>query len=703
MFRKRQKPAPPPPQPGYQVEQVGQGRVFPNAPPAPPTMAMTPEPQRALVRVMTLVVLSNYQQCAQELLQALESAAGQGRYYIAWVATLEHLLQSMDRYRYDACLLDLGCSELKRLEENSYQLLRDLPYVAVLNTSSLNAQMLQALEARGYYGYIAHPFNGHEVDSILKALFQALPERHQTRQPMQENGQLWTAATGPWTPAPFTQAAYQAPPAPYLKPEPLPSGVSVGIPGAPAAPVPPNTRTPPAPTLAAPVAPASPVQAAQPLPPPPSQVSSLPPPPPADPFPVTGATTQAPAITTPLPSVSAPSEVAPLSPAVETPPRPLTLANAASVSLSIPADAFAIEPQLVRHRGLFVCWSPFDGAQRTIAALNLATALAFGGFRTLIGELRRPAGPLASYLQLTKEELSRSLLAAAYASERLLTQKGHVLDQELLENHLLNAIPLDPHDEESPEVHFFLSGPPASPQLLFNTAALDSNQSPFVPELLQMIRQYWDFAFIVVGSSPVDKLHWQAFRACDRLLVFLPPDEAYLTQAGRLLPAILQAANISPSNVDIILTQIDRGLLAEQMDPILRFLEKTASVDDRQPGSLRAILPRKQAQLEEKQLRMLERQLRKLVGNDSLRGQLEGHVKSILKACGLEDKLAGVLPDALPLMQSLRRKNRLLLPLVMQREFVTTPYVSAIRDLLEAWIQIASDPTGLSKRPEARR
>ena len=700
MFRKRQKPAPSPLQPGYQVKQPGHLGV---SPPAPPTMAMTREPQRALARVMTLVVLSNYQQCAQELLQALESAAGQGRYYIAWVATLEHLLQSMDRYWYDICLLDLGCSELKRLEEHGYQLLRDLPYIAVLNTASLNAQILQALEARGYYGYIAHPFTGHEVDTILKALLQALPERHQAQQPMQENGQQWTTATRSGPPAPSIQTAYQAPPTAYLRPEQPPSGNSAGIPGAPAAPVPPNTRTPPAPALAAPVASPTSAQAAQPLPPLPAVVSSPPTPPPVGPFPVTGAAAQTPAITTPLPSVSAPSAVAPLFPAVETPPVPLPLASAVSVSLSAPADSFAIEPQLVRHRGLFVCWSPFDGAQRTIAALNLATALAFGGFRTLIGELRRPAGPLASYLQLTKEELSRSLLAAAYASERLRTQKGHVLDQELLENHLLNAIPLDPHDDESPEVHFFLSGPSTSPQLLFNTSALDPNQSPFVPELLQMVRQYWDFAFIVVGSSPVDKLHWQAFRACDRLLVFLPPDEAYLTQAGHLLPAILQAANISPSNVDVILTQIDRGLLAEQMDPILRFLEKTASVDDRQPGSLRGILPRKQAQLEEKQLRMLERQLRKLVGNDSLRGQLEDHVKSILKACGLEDKLAGVLPDALPLMQSLRRKNRLLLPLVMQREFVTTPYVSAIRDLLEAWIQIASDAPGLSKRPGARR
>jgi hypothetical protein len=411
----------------------------------------------------------------------------------------------------------------------------------------------------------------------------------------------------------------------------------------------------------------------------------------------------------PVPGVSSPSPetlrepsiTTPLSPAIESTALHGTAPLGGLVPITTQGDTFAIQPQLVRHRGLFVCWSPFDGSQRTLAALNLATALAFGGFRTLVGELRRPAGPLANYLHLTKEELSRSLLAAANASEHLLANKGYVLDRELLENHLMNAIPLDPRDENSPEVHLFLSGPPHNPQLLFNTAALDPNQSPFVPELLQMIRQYWDYAFIVVGSNPVDKLHWQAFRACDRLLVFLPPDESYLTQAGHILPAILKAANISPSNVDVILTQIDRGRLNEQMDPILRFLAKTSLVDDHQPSSLRTMLPRKHPQLEEKQLRMLERQLRKIAVSDSRRDKLEDNVKSILKVCGLEDKLAGILPDALPLMQSLRRKNHPLLPPVMQREFVATPYVLAIRDLLEAWIEVANNTPVLSKRQRA--
>ncbi len=707
MFRKRRQPAPPPSQPGYWPERGRHQEAASPAFSAPASRAIMQEPQRALLRMITLLVLSNYQQCAQELSQALERAAGSGRYYIMWVATLEQMLEAMTHYRYDICLLDLGSSELKRLEENRYQLLGEMPYVAVLNMPFLNTRTLQGLETRGYYGYVGYPFDGQAVDSVLQALLQAIPERRQEPQPPPGSEQPMNQATGSWPAAPANQTVYQAPsPAGYPRPDLPMDRPGDGLHGVPPAPAPPGRPASPTPALSAPLTP----------PPPPQRVQPPPPTPRSAPLAAAEAA-RAPAITTPLPPLQEPGITTPPPPSTEPPaiaPAPAQAAPpAAPVTPATPvapaapalvpanADLFAIQPQLVRHRGLFVCWSPFDGAQRTIAALNLATALAFGGFRTLVGELRRPAGPLNSYLQLTKEELSRSLLAAAYASERLLAQKGYVLDQELLENHLLNAIPLDPRDEESPEVHFFLSGPSHSPQLLFNTPALDSNQSPFVPELLQMVRQYWDFAFIVVGSSPVDKLHWQAFRSCDRLLVFLPPDEAYLTQAGHLLPPILRAANISPSNVDVILTQIDRGLLTEQMDPILRFLAKTTSVDDRQPGSIRAILPRKQAQLEEKQLRLLERQLRKIAADDSLRSKLEEHVKAILKACGLEDKLAGVLPDALPLMQSLRRKNRLLLPLVMQREFISTPYVSAIRDLLEAWIQVASNASAPAKRSEA--
>ncbi len=691
MFRKRRQPAPLSPAPqGYWEKQPGHLGTPPPAQPAQQTMAVTQEPPRGLVRMITLFVLSHHRQLAQDLLQALERVAGQGRYYVAWAPTLEQMLQTIGQYQHDVYLLDQGCSELQHLEGNRYQLLGNLPYVAVLNLHSLNAQTLQELEARGYYGYVGYPFDGQAVDSVLRALLQSIPAQRQPSQPMQGNEQQ-RAAPGSWPGAVAQQMAYQAPPpAVYPRPDQTISRTIAGMPGMPLAPGTPPTPTPLAPTLTTPLA---------------SDPATSIAPPPSAPWPQSTAPTLAGAFPASAEAAPAPSLTAPLPPTIETPPEPPAPASAAAPAAPtlLPANAepFAIQPQLVRHRGLFVCWSPFDGAQRTLAALNLATALAFGGFRTLVGELRRPAGPLASYLQLTKEELSRSLLAAAYASERLQAQSGQVLDQELLENHLLNAIPLDPHDEESPEVHFFLSGPAHSPQLLFNTPALDPNQSPFVPELLQMVRQYWDFAFIVVGSSPVDKLHWQAFRTCDRLLIFLPPDEAYLTQAGHLLPAILRAASISPSNVDVILTQIDRGLLTEQMEPILRFLAKTASVDDRQPGSLRGILPRKQVQMEEKQLRTLERQLRKIVVDDSLRVKLEDHVKSMLKACGLEDKLAGVLPDALPLMQNLRRKNRLLLPLVMQREFVTTPYVSAIRDLLEAWIQMASTAPGLSKRPGA--
>lgn len=665
MFRKRQ---PDKSNKGYGAQQPGRpGSVLPAAH-APPTRAITPEPPRALLKRITFLVLSQDLRCAQELLGELERVVGKGHYGAAWVPTIEKMLEAMRHHRYDLCLLDLASPELGRLEERGYQLFGKLPYVAVLITASMNAQVLQELEKRGYYGYVGYPFDGQAVDGVLRELLQEMPGLSQEAPSTQGNGSRHEPQTNRPQPTPVSApvAGQGQPGASYSRSEPL-----INESAAPAPLAPPFAQVPQPPIM--PVSPD-----AVPLTPTPNPTASL--------------TVPAAPAATPVAPITEPAPVPPA------PAAPLAPAPAASLSLLGNGGPFAIQPQLVRHRGLFVCWSPFDGAQRTLAALNLATALAFGGFRTLVGELRRPAGPLSSYLQLTGEELSRSLLAAAYASERLQAQKRYVLDQELLENHLLNAILLDPHNDESPEVHFFLSGPSSSPHLLFNAPALDSNQSTFIPELLQMIRQYWDFAFIVVGSSPVDKLHWQAFRACDRLLVFLPPDEAYLTQAGHLLPAVLSAAHISPTNVDIILTQIDRCLLTEQMEPIRRFLAKTSSIEDHQISPFRGIMPGRPPPMEKKHLRMLERQLVKLAVDDSLRNHLEGHVKTILKAAGLEDKLVGTLPDALPFMQNLRRKNRPLLPLVMQREFVTTSYVLAIRDLLEAWIQVAGNAPGVSEQ-----
>jgi hypothetical protein len=648
---------------------------YPGYPPAP-QIAPLAMPGRQIA----LVLLSADYRRSEELLRALERQGGQGRYAVTWVENIEGLMGAIQQRTYDACLLDLASQQIARLEGDGYRWLGNLPYLAVLTTPSLSDgdPLLQQLDARGYYAYIGYPFDGAAVEQVLRQILPqvqpapTLPPQSYTASP--GNGY---AGAQPVAPPAFTASGPQAGSSPF-GPAAIPAQLQTAMPAQ--AP----TAAPPPSSLAAMYAPlpsgTMPAEAYRPPAPPEPTVPAS--------APLASAPAPVPASMPPAPApVAAP--VAPVASVTSPALRPMSAPQAPAA----PADqtpTFAIQPQLVRHRGLFVCWSPFDGAQRTAAALNLATALAFGGFRTLVGELRRPAGPLSSYLQLTKDELSRSLLAAAYASERLLTQKGYPLDQELLEDHLLNAIPLDPRQEDSPEVHFFLSGPSASPQLLFNAPALDASQSPFVPEMLQMIRQYWDFAFIIVGSSPVDKLHWQAFRACDRLLIFLPPDAAYLAQVEQVLPPLLRAARISPANVDVVLTQADRGLLAEQLEPIMRFLAKHVQTDERQIGPLRGMLSRRQPMMEERYLRALERQLRKLLEDGALRGGLEADVRAMLKACGLEDKLAGILPDALPTMRSLRRQNRLLLPVVMQRDYATTPYALAIQDLLGAWIQIAS-------------
>ncbi len=668
----------------------GGGPYAPPAFPAPSqAYALAPMPPQPSppVRPIALLLLSADYRRAEELLRTLEYEQGVGRYTVTWVGTIEDLFATLSQRRYDACLLDLASPEIVRLEGNGYRALGNLPYLAVLTTLSLSDgdPLLQQLDARGYYGYVGYPFDGRRVNLALMEIFKRMVPSAPSAPPVAANGQMETPVPGVVPPAPqpgaipgtatTPSAALPSTSAPFaLNAAPANAGAAAEAPTL-AAPA----QGSPAPEALPPTVPIAPAAAAS---------AALPP---------TVAVPPAP----PMPSATV--MAAPQAPPA--PPVPPTATSVTPQASLVPtakggAQPFAAEAQVVRHRGLFVCWSPFDGAQRTSAALNLATALAFAGFRTLVGELRRPAGPLRSYLQLTEDELSRSLLAAAYASERLAAQKGYVIDQELLENHLLNAIPLDPHSPDSPEIHFFLSGADASPQQLFNASALDPSQSPFVPELLQMIRQYWDFAFIVVGSSPVDKLHWQAFRACDRLLVFLPPDAAYLGQAEQVLPALLRAARISPGNVDVILTQADRGILSEQFDPIMRFMAKHARPEAPHPYLLRGAgaLMRRQPQMDEKHLRMLERHLGKLMEDNTLRGKLEEEVKAMLKACGLDDKLAGVLPDALPLMRSLRRQKRLLLPALMQREFINRPYASAIRDLLGAWVQVASSASGTSQQ-----
>lgn len=690
-----------------------------SAHPAPVVPPMAPAPMIAL-----LLLSADYRR-AEELLRALEHNVGKGRYAVTWVGTIEDMLGALGQRRYNACLIDLASQQVARLEGN-YQLLGSLPYLAVLTTPSLSDgdPLLQQLDARGYYAYIGYPFDGPAVDHVLTEIFYQMAQMAQAPQTPQGNEAYGSQpqtpqGSGAYGPAPAGPGPLPSAPqptigSPYQGAQPMYAG-SGASPYSPQPPTIPVQPAAPQPALTAPLPPPMPtpppsIPMAAPSSPIAMQPAPLPmsaPTPPLAPAPMASPSAEL-APTIAIQPAQAPMAVPTMAPDIARPPSAPVTAAAPQVAPSAAVTPnnvmpFAIQPQLIRHRGLFVCWSPFDGAQRTAAALNLATALAFGGFRTLVGELRRPAGPLASYLQLSQDELSRSLFAASSASERLMKQKGYVIDQELLENHLLNAIPLDPHSDESPEVHFFLSGAAASPQLLFNAPALDSNQSPFVPEMLQMVRQYWDFAFIVVGSSPVDKLHWQAFRACDRLLVFLPPDAAYLSQAENLLPVVLRAAKISPANVDVILTQADRGLLSEQLDPILRFMAKHAQQDDHQMRPLRGVLARRQPQIEEKYLRLIERQLRKLSEDGTLRGRIEDDVRAMLKACGLEDKLAGILPDALPLMRSLRRQSRLLLPAIMQREFAGTPYALAIRDLLGAWVQIAGNASAIPEHHRAVR
>lgn len=705
MFRKRKTTTPPPsaplqpaggsPPPGYPG-----GTPAPAYPAAQP-WAGTPVPAAGQpplpARAYALLLLSQDFRRAEELLRVLDHNAGKGRYTVTWVGTIEDLAGALSQRQFDACLLDFASPQVARLEGNGYRIFGALPYLAILTTPSLSDgnPLLQELDVRGYYAYVGYPFDGPAVDQVLRDIFRQAPQQPAAPPP--------PAVSAP-------PPAVSAPPPAMSAPPPFPPPMA-----APGASSPEHLRAPAPPTgyptgaLDPTLAARTPPAAGTPVPPPAFPPPAFPPPPamptpagmpPAAPpyslpgtLPATPAPQppMAPAVPSTLAMAPAPQVAPPAPPAPVAPPAPPTPQPQAQTLATISPGQFAIEPQIVRQRGLFVCWSPFDGAQRTAAALNLATALAFGGFRTLVGELRRPAGPLRSYLQLTEDELSRSLLAAANASERLMTQRGYVIDQELLENSLLNAIPLDPHSDDSPEVHFFLSGPAASPQLLFNAPALDPSQSAFVPELLQMIRHYWDFAFIIVGSSPVDKLHWQAFRACDRLLIFLPPDPTYLTQAQQILPTLLRAAKISPANVDVILTQADRGVLAEQLEPILRFIARQSPQEGR---NMRSLLSggaaRRHPPMEEKYLRAIERQLRKIAEDTSIPSRIEEDVKVMLKACGLEDKLAGILPDAVPLMRSIRRESRLLLPALMQREYANSPYAIAIRHLLGAWVQVAS-------------
>ncbi len=715
MFRKRKTTTPPPsaPQPAGGSPPPG----YPGGAPAPAYPAAqpwagTPVPaggQAALpARPYALLLLSQDFRRAEELLRVLDHNAGKGRYTVTWVGTIEDLAGALAQGQFDACLLDFASPQIGRLEGNGYRIFGALPYLAILTTPSLSDgdPLLQELDVRGYYAYVGYPFDGPAVDQVLRDIFRQAPQPatppppavsapppfpppmaapgtsspEHLRAPAPPTGYP-TGALDPTLAgrAPQTGSGYT----PAAMPQPMPPGVTGSLEPTLPARMPPAAGTAVTPPAFAP----QPAMPAAPAVPPAAPPANLPVTPPAALAPMPPQ--PAPAAPSTLAMAPAPQATPPASPAP--PPAPPTPQPQAQTLAAVGPGQFAIEPQIVRQRGLFVCWSPFDGAQRTAAALNLATALAFGGFRTLVGELRRPAGPLRSYLQLTEEELSRSLLAAAHTSERLMTQRGYVIDQDLLENSLLNAIPLDPHSDDSPEVHFFLSGPAASPQLLFNAPALDPSQSAFVPELLQMIRNYWDFAFIIVGSSPVDKLHWQAFRACDRLLIFLPPDPTYLTQAQQILPTLLRAAKISPANVDVILTQADRGVLAEQLEPILRFIAKQSPQEGRNMRSLLSgAAARRHPPMEEKYLRAIERQLRKIAEDTSIPSRIEEDVKAMLKACGLEDKLAGVLPDAVPLMRSIRRESRLLLPALMQREYANSPYAVAIRHLLGAWVQVAS-------------
>lgn len=646
-FKKQQQDevAPPPEQPrAIQTDPRRAGRPGPSAPPSPPQVhspfapAALPGPpgqQPAALagplgqQPSALLLLSSDRALAEELHQMLVNGAGQRRYMVTYVETYQGLWNALTQHPFIACLFDLASSVVQQLGIQHYHALGNLPYLALLTTPTLNEDdpLRQGLERLGYHGYVGYPLNSRDLQLLLEEVLQdAAPPP-----PMAPPAQAIAAKESLPTPAPSNHREAAAV---------MADGVMPAVNRA---------SVPAAPPVQAPAAP--PVQNAPTVPPVQAQA--------------------APAVAVPAPAVSVPSIVPP-------PPMP-------PVAQGMSDHSVLAEPQIIKHRGLFVCWSAFDDSQRTVAALNLATALAMRGFRTLVGELRRPAGPLRFLLQLSQDELSRSLLAAAQASEQLLAQQAYALDKELLENSLLNAIPLNTRDEDSPEIQFFLSGPPMTPQALFTTPALDPNHSSFIPDLLQMFRQYWDFAFIIIGSNPVDTLHWQALKACDRLLLFLPPDAEYLMQTEQLLQATMRTAKISRENVDVILTQLDRGAFTERVEGIQRLLEQH---------------PR----LEDKHLRYLERQFRRLGEEESARRHtFEPEVTALLKACGLENAVAGVLPDALPLMRRLRRSNRLLLPALMQPEFANTPYARAIRELLGTWVEEPRSAVGETNRRKKAR
>lgn len=455
MFRKRQ-----PHQTSNMPAQQGNwgppgypGGAIPGSYPQPPAGSPQPMPgmaPQAPAAMITLLLLSADYRRAEELLRVLEHNVGQGRYAITWVGTIEDLLGAMGQRRYIACLLDLASPQVARLEGN-YQLLGTLPYLAVLKTPSLSDgdPLLQQLDARGYYAYIGYPFDGLAVNQVLTDVFSQMAQM--TRPPMPAQGN-----TSQGLPQHGSGAIAQSSLPHGPLPTPIGSSPAVHYQPAPYAPAPPPISSAPAPApspVTTPVMPspppAAPLRAGEALPPAPAPAIYPAPAPQAYPAPTYPVSAP--------PMYSAPQASFELAETVAVQPAssmtqmastvvemgniqtsPATPGSAAFAPTSIQSSGvlpFAIQPQLIRHRGLFVCWSPFDGAQRTTAALNLATALAFGGFRTLVGELRRPAGPLASYLQLTEDELSRSLFAASSASERLMKQKGYVIDQELLENH----------------------------------------------------------------------------------------------------------------------------------------------------------------------------------------------------------------------------------------------------------------------------
>lgn len=347
---------------------------------------------------------------------------------------------------------------------------------------------------------------------------------------------------------------------------------------------------------------------------------------------------------------------------------------------------------LPRWPGAVAIWSPFDRVGRTTLALELATAVAqILKRRIMVGEFRRPVGMLAQHLALDQEALGRSLftlarqleprkLPAASAAALPTKQATFKLDLEQVSTLLPSSILLDrKHLAGSARLEFFHAGRPARQEEWYALEVLNSDEHPFLGELVRTIQEAMLFAALIIGSTPLDPLHFPALRLAERLLIVLPTDPAALRSAVEPIQAVLRLAQRNPANVDLCLTQWDRHLAVAELPEVLEALRLTGQLGE-----------------EKHQRRVLA-----ALG-------LEREVLDLWKQCKLAPMLAGILPDEVPLLAALRKQADGLLPAMMQPAFAKHPYVCAIRQQLFPGyfdIQVSADlaPARNAKRSFLRR